>query len=152
MKLRLVRQYKTLHIYCSNGTILNPSEKDLIKLISSFKKPNAFKGSNGYWNGNIFDMKDAPGETLAYIDDTNKLVILDEKIFSTIIKSDIKYISATEYANKVGKSRPSIKNMCAAGRIQGAYKTSSGWLIPENAPYPEDGRANNGGYHPSSKK
>lgn len=151
MKLRLVRRYKAFHIYCSNGSILNPTEEDLKNLLTCFKKPNIFKGDAGFWRNQIANMEDAPGETLAYIDDTNKLVILDEKIFLNILKDDKKYISASEYAEKHGKSRATIKKMCLTERINGAYKTSSGWLIPENAPYPEDGRANNGGYHPKNK-
>ena len=80
-------------------------------------------------------MDDAAGITLAFVDDANKLVILSDNLFSP--EKQIVYISATEYAEMHGKSRPSIKNMCAAGRIPGAYKTSSGWLIPKDAPYPE---------------
>ena len=30
-----------------------------------------------------------------------------------------------------------VKRLCDEGRIEGAHKISSGWLIPENAPYPE---------------
>jgi len=137
MKVKLVRRGGKLFIYCSNGSILIPKEADLIRLLTSFKKPNTFKGEDGIWNAVESDINNAPGETLAYIDKTNKLIVVDEKVFESIIKKEVQYISASEYADLKGKSRPSIKNMCAAGRIAGAYKTSSGWLIPADAPYPE---------------
>ena len=152
MKIRLVTLKKDTLLYCKNGSILKVTEENLKRLFENFKNTNSFKGNDGFWNSNIADIEHAPGITIAYVDDTNKLVVLDSNIFKGLFKEEIQYLSATEYANKVGKSRPSIKNMCAAGRIPGAYKTSSGWLIPENAPYPKDGRCNNGGFHPTSKK
>lgn len=140
MKLRLVQRYKATHIYCSNGTILNPTEEDIIRFLTSFKKPNQFKGNDGFWNNEIADMENAPGETLAYVDDSNKLVILNESIFDGLLKEKISYISVTEYAELHGKSRPMIKKLCLYGRIPGAQKHSTGWLIPKNAPYPKDNR------------
>ena len=137
MKVKLVKRGGKLFIYCPNGSILIPKDADLIKLLTSFKKPHIFKGEDGIWNTVASDINNAPGETLAYIDNTNKLIVIDEKVFESVIKKDVQYISASEYADLKGKSRPSIKNMCAAGRIPGAYKTSSGWLIPADAPYPE---------------
>lgn len=141
MKLRLLKHDKKIYMLCQNGSILIPSERDMIQLLTSFSRPHSFKGNDGYWNKAAANMENAEGETLAYIDDANKLVVLNEKTFSAFAKQEQKYISATEYAELHGKSRPSVKNMCAAGRIPGAYKTSSGWLIPADAPYPKDGRA-----------
>lgn len=85
-------------------------------------------------------MEDADGETLAYIDDSNKLIVLNDKTFAEIVQKEEKYISASEYAAQHDKGNAIIKRLCLAGKLPGAYKTSSGWLIPENAPYPEDGR------------
>ena len=121
--------------YCSNGTISNVTDDMLIKILTSFDKPHIFKGTDGVWNTSIADMSDVIGDTLAYIDDSNKLVVLDNKVFSKILKR--RFISATEYADLHHKSRASIKNMCGKGRIEGAYQTSSGWLIPADAPYPQ---------------
>ena len=112
------------------------ADKDALnRLLTDFKKAKTFKGSDGYWNTEILSMEEAAGITLAFVDDANKLVILSDKLFAP--EKQIAYISATEYAELHEKSRPSVKNMCAAGRIPGAYKTSSGWLIPKDAPYPE---------------
>lgn len=140
MKIRLVEFKKSLYLYCANGSTLKMSENDIKKFLTNFQNSNIFKGTDGFWNNDVADIECAPGITIAYVDDSNKLVILDSKIFAGVLKEGIHYISATEYADKHGKSRPSVKNMCASGRIEGAYKTSSGWLIPENAPYPKDGR------------
>lgn len=140
MKLRLVRRYKAIHIYCPNGTILNPTEDDIIKLLTSFKKPNQFKGNDGFWNNEIADIENAPGETLAYVDDTNKLVILNESVFDGLLKETMSYVSANEYADMHGKGKAIVKKLCLEGRIQGAQKHSTGWLIPKDAPYPKDKR------------
>ena len=135
MKLRVIEQKHERFILCPNGSILKADKDVLSRLLTDFKKANTFKGSDGYWNREIPSMEEAGGTTLAFVDDANKLVILSDKLFAP--EKQIVYISATEYAELHEKSRPSVKNMCAAGRIPGAYKTSSGWLIPKDAPYPE---------------
>lgn len=140
MKLRLVKRENDLYLYCMNGSILNPTKQDLARLLTEFTKPQSFKGENGYWSTAISRIEDAPGETLAYVDDAKKLIVLSGKIFADVVQKEEKYISATEYAERFGRCRATVKNLCVAGRLPGAYKTSSGWLIPENTPYPQDGR------------
>ena len=135
MKLRLIEQRKQRLLLCPNGSILKVDKDVLERLLTGFKKPSAFKGTDGFWSAENASMEDVYGETLAFVDDAHKLVIISEKLLSST--KSVTYISATEYAEKHGKSRPSVKNMCAEGRIEGAYKTSSGWLIPEDAPWPE---------------
>lgn len=139
MKLRVIKTKKEIQILCSNGSILEANRKTLSELLTGFQKLHNFKGQEKFWSNTCSNLEDVKGETLAYIDDRGNLVILNDDAFASVVSCD-NYISATEYAEKVSKSRPSVKNMCAAGRIPGAYKTSSGWLIPENAPYPEDNR------------
>ena len=135
MKLRVIAQRKEILLLCPNGSILRADKAILGRLLEDFKKPTSFKGEYGYWNVENASMESVYGETLAFVDDTNKLVIVSDKLYSC--EKPKVYISATEYAELHGKSRPSVKNMCADGRIPGAYKTSSGWLIPKDAPYPE---------------
>ena len=135
MKLRVIEQRKERLILCPNGSILKADRDALSSLLTGFKKLKAFKGGDGYWNGDTANMEDVYGLTLAYVDDMNRLVILSDKLFE--VEKQTTYISATEYADLHGKSRPMVKKLCADGRIEGAYKTSSGWLIPENAPYPD---------------
>ncbi len=139
MKLRVIQQNKERLVLCPNGSILKADTEMLRRLLTDFKTPKSFKGEDGYWNRETARMEDVAGTTLAFVDEAEKLVIVSDQLFSA--EKRVTYISATEYAELHGKSRPSIKNMCAAGRINGAYKTSSGWLIPADAPYPKDGRA-----------
>ena len=141
MKLRLLKLKDTVYLYCPNGTIMKPQPVDLIRILTNFTNPHQFKGSEGYWNTTMANMEDAAGETLAYVDDCFKLIVLNEKTFSDIITQETKFISASEYATYHGKCRATVKNLCVAGKLPGAYKTSSGWLIPEGTPYPKDGRA-----------
>ena len=137
MKLRLVEQKGELLLLCPNGSILNADEAVLNRLLHGFNRPNMFKGNDRYWNNTVADMEDAPGKTLAFVDDTYRLIILNTGVYSYVNKTETVYVSAIEYAEARGKSWSAVKNMCAVGRLEGAYKISSGWLIPENAPWPE---------------
>lgn len=135
MKLRVIEDRKRRFILCPNGSIMKADKDALIKLLTGFKKLKSFKGEEGYWNGEIVDMEHVYGVTLAYVDETNKLVILSDKLFE--VEKSVTYITATEYAELHGKSRATVKKLCAEGRIEGVIKKSTGWLIPEGAPYPE---------------
>ena len=106
------------------------------RLLTEFNKPVSFKGDSGIWNDTITNMEDVFGRTLAYVDDTNNLIIYDVSTFADIISSK-KYITIAEYSEKHQKGVAIIKRLCGEGRIEGAYKTSAGWLIPSDAPYPE---------------
>ena len=135
MKLRVIQQAKKIMILCPNGSCMEADKESLGKLLTSFKRPSSFKGQDGFWNKEIHIMEEAAGITLAFVDDANKLVILSDKLFAP--EEQIVYVSVTEYAEMHGKCRATIKNLCKDGRIEGAYKTSSGWLIPRGAPYPK---------------
>ena len=135
MKLRVVELGKEKLIFCPNGSVLKADKDVLNRLLTDFKKAKNFKGSDGFWNGENAAMEDAAGITLAFVDDANKLVILSEKLFSP--EKEIVYVSATEYADMHDKCRATIKKLCKDGRIDGAYQTSAGWLIPKDAPYPD---------------
>lgn len=50
------------------------------------------------------------------------------------------YLSAAQAAKKWKISERSVRNYCAAGRVEGAFLTGKTWHIPENAEKPE--RAN----------
>lgn len=135
MKIRVIQQARDIFVLCPNGSRIMADRGTLDRLLTDFKRPGSFKGSDGYWNRDVNCMNDVPGITLAFVDDANKLVILSDKLFAP--EKQVVYVSATEYAEMHGKCRATIKNLCVAGRIPGAYKTSSGWLIPKDAPYPE---------------
>ena len=135
MKLRVIEQGKDRFLLCPNGSILKADNEVLNHLLTGFKRAKSFKGDDGYWIAGNATMEDVAGVTLAYVDDSNKLIILSDKLFTP--EKQTEYISATEYAELHNKCRASVKNMCVAGRIPGAEKTSLGWMIPKDAPYPE---------------
>ena len=46
-------------------------------------------------------------------------------------------ISASDYASKHNLSAERVRQLCKAGRIPGARKIGSQWVIPSDAPIPE---------------
>ena len=50
------------------------------------------------------------------------------------------YLSAKEVASKWDISRRRVQILCEEGRIDGAYKVSEVWIIPEDAEKPVDRR------------
>lgn len=62
----------------------------------------------------------------------------------------MKYISTSEAAEKWGLSSRRIVVLCNEGRIEGAQKAGSTWIIPENAEKPNDARIKSGKYIKSS--
>ena len=138
MKLRLVKLKKELLLYCSNGSIMAVTDEVLVNLLTKFNAPSSFRGENGIWNLTTTNMEYASGETLCYVDDNKSLVILNPNVFKNIImSSEPQFLSVSEYSMKHNKGRAMIKRLCSEGRIEGAYKSSMGWVIPENAPYPK---------------
>ena len=134
MKLRVVLEKKEKYILCPNGSKMKMNQSVLFYLLKNFSRPSSFKGEDGYWASHISNMEDAPGKTIAFVDDNYRLISLNSSLYEDLVE---KYISATDYAEMHGKSRALIKRLCSEGRIEGGYKTSSGWFIPEDAPYPE---------------
>lgn len=58
----------------------------------------------------------------------------------------MKYFSAAEAAAKWGISARRVSILCAEGRISGAQKAGSYWIIPEDAEKPKDVRIKSGKY------
>ena len=54
------------------------------------------------------------------------------------------YITAKEASEKWGVTPRRVNYLCAAGRIPGAVKKASVWLIPKTAEKPIDGRTKQG--------
>lgn len=105
-------------------------------------------GKDGKWNDDDPMLRKA--KTYAYITDSGELIICDFAPFETVIQSatQTKYLSTKEYADKIGKSVEQVKTHCQNGRIPGATKVGQKiWVIPENAPYPLDGREIAGGIY-----
>lgn len=54
-------------------------------------------------------------------------------------------ITLREYAVKIGKNPVSVRQKCQRGNVPGAVKIGRDWLIPADAPYP-DNRVKTGEY------
>lgn len=54
-------------------------------------------------------------------------------------------ISINEYAARIGKSTTTVRQKCQRGTLPGAVKIGRDWLIPDDAPYP-DNRVKSGEY------
>lgn len=71
-----------------------------------------------------------------------------------IIRSDIgrkdrrgmKFLSTFETAEKWGISHRRVSILCNQGRISGAQRAGSRWIIPEDAEKPADARIKSGKY------
>lgn len=53
----------------------------------------------------------------------------------------IEYITTQEVADKWGITARRVQLLCSQGRIEGAVKKASVWLIPQEVEKPVDGRA-----------
>lgn len=58
----------------------------------------------------------------------------------------MRYFSTSQIGNKWGCSSRWMAELCEAGRIKGAQKAGSNWIIPENADRPVDARIKSGKY------
>ena len=150
MKARIIKNKNgESQILCYNGTIAKFSQNLFAKLLTNFKSEfyiDRLTGKLGQWNTTVLDMTDYPGKTQAYISDNYQMVLVDPELLIATVSSTTPYeyvneeednlISLSEYAKKHNRSEAMIKVYCREGRISGARKASSQWLIPENAPYP----------------
>ena len=58
---------------------------------------------------------------------------------------EIEYLSVTEYAKKVGRDVSSVRKMLLSGKLPGR-KIGNQWVIPADAPLPDDKRIRSGKY------
>lgn len=52
----------------------------------------------------------------------------------------MEYLTTSEVANKWGISQRRVSKLCKEGRVQGAILKGKTWLVPNNAPKPDDQR------------
>ena len=57
---------------------------------------------------------------------------------------DFDWITPQEAAEKWGITDRRVQVLCLNGQVAGAIRLKRGWLIPKDAPKPEDGRRKNG--------
>jgi len=59
---------------------------------------------------------------------------------------DNNYITVKDYALKYGVAERTVRQKLQGNKIPGAQKIGRDWLIPADAPYPEDSRLKSGQY------
>lgn len=142
MKARLVRKDGQLELLLCTGRIRWLDETKARRFIENYDDKSYYSGKDK-WDYPI-PIEDYGGTTLAIVNDEGNLIIYSPEFFRTILyTSPTKYLTTAEYAEKHGKKRGIVSRFCRDGRIDGAIQKGPAWLIPEDAPYPEDGRREN---------
>lgn len=62
------------------------------------------------------------------------------------------YIILKELAEQWGVTPKYLRALCREGKIEGAYKNGNIWMIPTDAPRPEDRRITTGAYRDWRKR
>ena len=102
-------------------------------------------GQHGKWDNDDPMIMKPSTIIYAYITDSDDLIVYDSSPFRDALLSlggghTENLIDAREYALRHGKSIEQIKVYCRNGRLKGARQIGKCWAIPEDTPYPEDGR------------
>lgn len=140
MKARLIRNEGTITLMLCSGTVILMNEDKVREFFCSYNDSSAYDMTRVI-DTYVQNMIMCPGETLAYVNDENDLVIRNPQFFTglfTIYSGD--YITAQEYAERHGKTSAIIKRFCRDNRIPGAIKIGGRWCVPENTKYPQDSR------------
>ena len=148
MKLNGIKEYIAL---LPDHTVAFADEDLLREFLTNFKNVDNStilkNGPKGKWTDDDPTLR--KGRNYAYITDDGDLVILDFAPFEPLFRAKeiiVKMLSPEDYAAKHGKSKEQVKVYCQQGRIEGAYKINQrSWVIPANAPWPEDNRMTAGG-------
>ena len=78
---------------------------------------------------------------MATVDSLSQLKICTSELMQIVLTSQpFPYITTDEYAEKHNRKKAIVLRLCRDGRIEGAVQINSVWLIPTDAPYPEDAR------------
>lgn len=139
MKARLTFIHDQIELLTSNGKIKPLSLSDARDFLLSFDSPKHYLGE-GTWDYGGIDMVEYGGTCIAHVSDNNTITILNGSLFRKIMSAPTSYLTTSEYAKKVGKQRAIVIRMCNNGRIPGAMQKGTTWLIPADAPYPDDAR------------
>lgn len=141
MKARIVKQTDgTIHLILCSGKIriINIEEAKAFLLTFNSDEYYIETSQTEYFMKN---MNEYDGITLAYVNDSKKLVVESPSFLQDLFfEAQPDYLTATEYAEKHDKKPGIVKRMCRNGRINGAVMKGTQWLIPKDAPYPQDAR------------
>lgn len=142
MKTRLVRYYGKLRLLYADGTFEAADDSILKMLFVGYMGADRFgKGKAGRWDTEHKSMEDAPGKTLAWVDDEYRLIII-ENVFVPLVQSvaEEDYVTVQEYAVAHGLCDSRVKVLCREGRLAGAVRKGNRWFIPRSSELPKDAR------------
>ena len=141
MKARLLQDNGELKLLICTGRIVTIAQEDAYEFLLNFDKTSYYAG-RGKWDYEDVTMENFQGDTIAIVDDEGALHVLDAGKYREIIQpGPTKLLTVTEYAEKHGKQVSIIRRFCRDNRIPGAINRGNAWFIPEDAPYPPDGRS-----------
>ena len=153
MLLRIVeKENSEILILFNDGRYGKASTSTLREIFEGIETVEDMVGETDAWCFDYDEMEDYPGKTRAYIDEEFTLHIYAPNVFAPIAKKaapsrksksqtgETKYLTITEYAKVVNRSKPRIRVLCSEGRFPGAVRKGRVWLIPEGTPFPKDKR------------
>lgn len=140
MKARLVFLANSYQLLLCNGAIKKVTPAEAARFIETFDSELHY-AAPGSWNYAGISMSDYGGETVARVNDDGTLIVVSGSHLRALLSErEFNYLSVDEYAEKYGKKRSIVARLCNEARLPGIKRVGSRWLIPEDAPYPEDSR------------
>ena len=137
MKYKLIKYNDELHLLFYTGEIKILAMDEARRYVFNFDSVELPEGTD---MSHIFD--DYEGELLVSLGDEGDLTVYDSSFLRELATpSEFPYFTVPEYAAAHEKKGSIIRRMCCEGRIEGAIQIGATWLIPKNAPYPDDRRA-----------
>jgi len=167
---RLIRENNEMYILHNDGSKLKAGNKEIREFLLFFKNYNLFANQESKWTNTVKRLERYPGDIVADIEirefndqfpstifdvenDYKEITETYEKtiltIYDSFILSEIankidsfEYVTTTEYGKAYNRSGSDIRKYCLLGRIPGAFRINKNlWLVPKNAPYPDDLRS-----------
>lgn len=150
MLLRLIKDKDKYFMLFQSGHIQEIKSEQIYDLLSDFRSFSLqVPLTNRTFEGNIENYE---ADTIAYINDNRELCIVDMEPFKQFIIDSDKNIdnllSASEYAERVGRTKRQVLFHLTDDRIPGAIKFGRDWFIPKSSveKYPDDNRIVSGKY------
>ena len=140
MKARLLEHEGAYHLLLCTGIIKYPTPEEARHFLLHYDDPQFYDG-NSTWDDDTISMSDYSGQTIAIVSDQRVLEVHNPRLYRLLLcPQEVALLTIPEYAKKHGKKPAIVRRFCLAGRIPGTTQKGSRWLIPEDAPYPIDGR------------
>ncbi len=132
MKARITQKNGEVFLEVTPGEPKVCSTRALQRFLTSFTE-YIHQDGTVCWDTNPY------GEVLAYVSESNELIVCDPQLFKFLFPTADEYITVVEFAARHGKQRRIITRFCQEGRIPGAFQKDRCWYIPADASYPKHG-------------